>query len=403
MDKDLNFEIFKKNLFEKIDKILDDKLENNKNIDKKNEIKNTNTNTNTNINNKNKSLSNSHKKFDYKYKTKTNIKTKKKLSNIDDISYIKNNKIFQLLIDNINSKPVIKKEDEIRLLKKIKLENSEESKEEFIERNLRFVYYYLRKYYNDFEEDFLDIFQEASIGLIYALDKFDIKYENRFVTYASWWMRNKIQRYIDKINNIIHIPVHLRKNYNKTKKLFRNKNNKRTIYSREYIRILNKQKCTINDLYRFYILNYFEFYSLYSNFDRFPSDLQGDLKYFVYNDEYINIELKDVLPEDSLENDLLIQLEEEHEKIDKNFYFLFDTLKDKEKEVLFLRLGLNEKGKYTLEEIGFRFGLTRERIRQIESAALQKVIKKFKRLGFRYNEEKIKDVLYKVYIYRNYY
>jgi len=368
---DFRFEIFEKDLFERIDKII------NKNQPK------------SNINLDKSKTSSVFKKKKIKI-NRNKLKTKKNKNKNDNLE---NNYFIKLLLDEIKSKSLIKKDEEIKLLKSIKEEDSEELKKQFIERNLRFIYYYLNRYFIYNEDEFLDLFQESAIAMMQALDKFDINYGNRFVTYAAWWIRQKILRYWDNTKTLIRLPVHLKKNNNKIKQYF--KNDKINL-SKDYLEVYKKGIFSEKEIENFYIQNFYEYFSLESKIKELPSDF---LAYFDLEEDNLesNILLKDIIP--VKENDIFQKVEyfDNYQKIKNITDKVFEELKIKEKEVLFLRLGIYDNVKYTLEEIGFRYNLTRERIRQIEKKALLKIQERLKNSGFTMKIDEIEIVIPMIY------
>ena len=225
-----------------------------------------------------------------------------------------------------------------------------EAKRELMEANLRLVVSIAKRYLNR-GLSFLDVIQEGNLGLMKAVDRFQFRRGFKFSTYATWWIRQAITRAIADHGRTIRLPVHVIESLNRLEK---ERKGLRSETGREPTpdEIASRLKLPVAKV------------RLLLDAQKTPYSLEMKIG------EEGGTELGEVLqdyaarsPEETaIESDLSNEVER-----------AMEPLSDREKEVLRLRYGLGQDREYTLEEIGRRLSVTRERVRQIESRALQKL------------------------------
>ena len=255
----------------------------------------------------------------------------------------------RMYLKEIGTVPLLSAEEETRLAKK-KAEGDEAAKERLIEANLRLVVS-IAKRYTGRGMSFLDLVQEGTLGLIKGVEKFDYTKGYKLSTYATWWIRQSVTRALADQARTIRVPVHMVETINKMSKMQR----KLTLelgYEpsvTELADALEMSEAKVMEIMQI---------------AREPASLETPIG--EEDDSNLGDFVADsnaVTPEGNVESVML------REHIDA----LLGDLKERERQVIVLRFGLEDGHPRTLEEVGKEFNVTRERIRQIEAKALRKL------------------------------
>ena len=255
----------------------------------------------------------------------------------------------RMYLKEIGTVPLLNAEEELRLAKK-KADGDDNAKERLIEANLRLVVS-IAKRYTGRGMSFLDLVQEGNLGLIKGVEKFDYTKGYKLSTYATWWIRQSVTRALADQARTIRVPVHMVETINKMSKMQR----KLTLelgYEpsvTELAEALDMSEDKVMEIMQI---------------AREPASLEtpigeeddSNLGDFVADNNVVT-------PEGNVESVML------REHIDA----LLGDLKERERQVIVLRFGLEDGHPRTLEEVGKEFNVTRERIRQIEAKALRKL------------------------------
>lgn len=267
------------------------------------------------------------------------------------------NTAFNLYLREVAETPLLTPKDEIDLAARIK-RGDKAARERMIKANLRLVVKIARDYEN-YGVPLLDLVSEGNIGLMKAVERFDPAKGAKLSTYAAWWIKQAIKRALANQSKTIRLPVHvvdklfhLRRMTVKLQELLG-----REPTDAELAEELATTPDRIADLRRSSVT---------------PAPLDANLG----NDEDSN-RLADVVPDENAEN----PYREYEEKTNCDLIRrMVSTLNPREATILRYRFGLDGDDEKTLEEVGEKFGVTRERIRQIQEIALRKLRTKIKRL-----------------------
>ena len=257
---------------------------------------------------------------------------------------------LQIYLNEIRQIPLLSEAEERELGEKSAAGDAS-ARQKLAEGNLRLVVS-LAKHYTGRGVPIMDLIQEGNMGLMHAAEKYDHTKENRFSTYAAWWIKEAMQRAIDQQSREIRVPVHVVENMKRVQKAARELQQSlgRDATPAEIAQKLgDKTEAEVKD-----IISYLQSpVSLESPVGEDGEDSLGDLVE----------DRTETTPEEAM--NILARQEEVQE--------LLGSLTEREQQVIRLRYGLGEERPQTLEEIGSMLGVTRERVRQIEARAMEKL------------------------------
>ncbi|NLW07733.1 MAG: RNA polymerase sigma factor RpoD [Clostridia bacterium] len=255
----------------------------------------------------------------------------------------------RMYLKEIGRVPLLTPEEEIELAKAMEA-GDEEAKRRLAEANLRLVVSIAKRYVGR-GMLFLDLIQEGNLGLIKAVEKFDYRKGFKFSTYATWWIRQAITRAIAAQARTIRIPVHMVETINKLLRV-----------QRQLLQELGREP-TPEEIAKEMDITVERVREIHKIAQE-PESLETPIG--EEEDSHLGDFIEDEEAQAPAEAASFILLREQLEEV-------LDTLTPREKRVLRLRFGLDDGRARTLEEVGQEFGVTRERIRQIEAKALRKL------------------------------
>ena len=264
----------------------------------------------------------------------------------------------KLYMMDIGTVPLLNAEKEIELGKRIQ-SGDKEAFNELVSANLRLVVSVAKKYVGR-GLDFLDLIEEGNLGVIRAAEKFDPDMGYKFSTYATWWIKQAINRAIGDQSRTIRIPIHMHDSINRynaaCEKLYRSLG--RIPTDEEVASDMDVSLEKIENIRS-------AEYNLVSLESPIAADKETTLKDFVKDETFVTPEMN-------------IEQISDSEVVSK----LLEGCTDREKMIIFLRFGLNGDEGQTLESIGKSLGITRERVRQVEAKLLKKFHNRLFSIGY---------------------
>ena len=264
--------------------------------------------------------------------------------------YGKNDETVQNYLKEISKIPVLSNEEEQILAKKIK-QGDLKAKKELVKANLRLAANVASKIKNS-NMSFADLLQEANIGLLVAVDKYNYKLGYKFSTYATWWIKQAVLKAISEQSGCMKVPVYVQEIVGKYSKMKSRLENELQI-SLSVKDMAEKMEIEPQKLEEY--INAFQAnYSLDEKLDQNSSK---------------ETSLMDIIADENA----TATAHAEYENLKNSINTALNELKDREKKVVIFRFGLDNASKKTLEEIGNMYGITKECVRQTEIRAIKKL------------------------------
>lgn len=256
---------------------------------------------------------------------------------------------IKIYLRDIHRTPLLTPEQEKEVARGIE-KGDMAARNKMIESNLRLVVKIAKRYINR-GLPFLDLIEEGNLGLIKAVERFSLAKECRFSTYATWWIRQAIDRALVNQSRTIRLPVHVSDDINRMAKITRKLSQElqREPRAHEIAEKMNVKLAYVRRLM-----------TLLRRTCSMEAPIGDGNDYFLI---------------DTIEDTTVVSPSELLENIDRfeQIFQHFDKLSESEQQILALRFGLDDREPQTLDTIGKSFGVTRERIRQIESKSLEKL------------------------------
>lgn len=247
--------------------------------------------------------------------------------------------------------PTLSHEEEIELGKQIK-SGSKTAKMRVVQSNLKTVVSIARKTIHKTSIPMMDLIQEGNLGLMVAIEKFNWDYGTKFITYASWWIRQAMFKALSEQSNSMKIPVYVQETLSK--------------FSKVKSELEQQYGCSVNNSEVAKAMNITE-EKIDEYLNAFNKSVSIDAEFELKDGHAARI--AEILEDEKANVCSAVEFEE----LKKDLTSVISFLKDREQDVIKLRYGLNELKRATLEEIGKKFGVTKECVRQTEIRALNKL------------------------------
>lgn len=262
-----------------------------------------------------------------------------------------NDSVLNVYLREIADYPQLNADQEKELAIQIENGNSD-AKRKLIRANLKLVVTIARKAIHMSALPMIDLIQEGNLGLMIAVEKFNYKLGYRFSTYAGWWIKQSMFKAISEQSHCMKIPVYIQETlskYSKVKYQMEQSSNSQ-VKTEDVAKKMNISP----DKIEMFLSAYTKTISIENGLER------SDGK---------ELNVADILADDKT----LVSENIEYESLKNDIQNVISTLKDREQEVVKMRYGLDDSERYTLEEIGNIYGVTKECIRQTELRALKKM------------------------------
>lgn len=261
-----------------------------------------------------------------------------------------NDSVLSFYLREISNYPQLSAEEEKLIAQQIE-QGDTDAKRKLIQSNLKLVVTIARKAIHMSALPMIDLIQEGNLGLMIAAEKFNYKLGYRFSTYAGWWIKQSMFKAISEQSHCMKIPVYIQETlskYSKIKSLMEQESDSVKIED------VAKRMNISPDKIEMFLSAYTKTISIENGLERYDGK---------------DLDVADILADESS----LISENVEFQSLKNDLSNVISTLKEREQEVVKMRYGLDDNERYTLEEIGNIYGVTKECIRQTELRALRKM------------------------------
>ena len=269
----------------------------------------------------------------------------------NEVIQASNDEVLRAYIREISNYPQLSAQEEVELAKLIE-KGDMDAKRKLIQANLKLVITIARKAIHMSALPMIDLIQEGNMGLMIAADKFNYKLGYRFATYAGWWVKQSMFKAISEQSHCMKIPVYIQETLSKFSKvkLQMEQESNSNVKTEDVAKKMN----IAPDKIEMFLSAYTKTISIENGMEK------NDGK---------ELNVADILADDKT----LISENIEFQSLKDDIRNVISTLKEREQEVVKMRYGLDDTERYTLEEIGNIYGVTKECIRQTELRALKKM------------------------------